>query len=445
MILKKCILYKNKCSYITINVNSRVNMDNNKWFFCIDMKCFFASVECVERGLNPFDTPLAVVDSSRGVNAICLAISPKMKALGIKNRCRFNDIPKGISFIDAIPRMMKYIEYASRIYDVYLDYVSPDDVHVYSIDEAFIDVTAYLKTYKTTPKKFAKFLIDEIALRTGIPATCGIGTNLYLSKIALDISAKKNKDHIGFLTEELFKLTLSKHQPLTDFWGIARGTVTRLNKYAIYDMEGIRKIDPNVLYKEFGINAELLIDHAYGRENCTIQDIKNYKTKSRSISNSQILFSDYETEKAKLVLQEMTLTACQKLLKRKVIANSVSIYVGYSKDTIKPAGSSIKLKNATSSYNIISKYVDYLFDKIVVSGILIRRLGISFGGIMDESAEGYDFFTDLDSLKKERTLERTILNIKSKYGKNAILRGFDLQEGATQKERNKLIGGHNGG
>lgn len=419
-------------------------MYHNKWYFCIDMKCFFASVECVERGLSPFETSLAVVDSSRGKNAICLAISPKMKALGIKNRCRLNDIPKQIKFIDAKPRMKKYIDYAASIYDIYLDYVSPEDVHVYSIDEAFIDVTSYLKTYNKTPKEFAKFLINEISLRTGIPATCGIGTNLYLSKIALDISAKKNKDHIGFLTEEIFKLTLSKHRPITDFWGIAKGTANRLKKYSIYDMEGITKINSDLLYKEFGINAELLIDHAYGKESCTIKDIKNYKTKSKSISNSQILFEDYETEKARLVLQEMTLTACQELLKRKVITSTVSIYIGYSQDFNIPTGGAMKLPYATSSYHIISEYVNTLFDKHVRLGILIRRLGISFGGISDESAEGYDFFTDQEFLLKEKNIEKTILNIKSKYGKNAVLRGFDLQEGATQIERNKLIGGHNG-
>ena len=418
-------------------------MYQKKWYFCIDMKCFFASVECAERGLNPFETSLAVVDASRGKNAICLAISPKMKAMGIKNRCRINDIPKWVDFIDAKPRMKKYIDYAASIYDIYLDYVSPDDIHVYSIDEAFIDVSGYLMTYGVGPKEFAKFLINEIANRTGIPATCGIGTNLYLAKIALDISAKKNADHVGFLTEESFLITLSNHRPITDFWGIAKGTANRLKKYAIYDMDGIRKIDPNLLYKEFGINAELLIDHAYGKESCTIKDIKNYKTKSKSISNSQILFEDYESDKAKIVLQEMTLTACQELIKRKVIASSVSIYIGYSKDFYKSAGGSIKIKNATSSYTTISKYVDALFNKHVTLGIPIRRLGISFGSIVDESAEGYDFFTDQEFLLKERALERAVLNIKSKYGKNAVLRGFDLQEGATQMERNKLIGGHN--
>lgn len=408
------------------------------------MKCFFASVECAERGLNPFEAPLAVVDTSRGKNAICLAISPKMKALGVTNRCRYNDIPKHIKFIEAKPRMSKYIKYAGDIYDLYLDYFSPLDIHVYSIDECFIDVTSYLNTYHKTPKQFAKFLIEEISRRTNIPATCGIGTNLYLSKIALDISAKKNTDHIGFLTEELFILTLSNHRPITDFWGIAKGTSNRLKKYAIYDMEGIRKMDANLLYKEFGVNAELLIDHAYGKESCTISDIKNYKTKSKSISNSQILFEDYEKDRAKIVMQEMTLTACQELIKRKVIANTISIFIGYSKDVYKSTGGALKLPYATSSYNIISKYVDALYDKNAILGIPIRRLGISFSGITDESAEGYDLFTNQEFMLKEKNLEKTVLNIKGKFGKNAVLRGFDLEDGATQIERNKLIGGHNG-
>ena len=419
------------------------NAMDNRWYFCIDMKCFFASVECAERGLSPFETCLAVVDASRGNNAICLAITPKMKALGIKNRCRYNDIPKDLDFIDAKPRMRKYIEYAANIYDVYLDYVSPLDIHVYSIDEAFLDVTSYLKTYNKTPKEFAKFLINEIAVRTKIPATCGIGTNLYLAKIALDITAKKSTDHIGFLTEKIFDLTLANHRPITDFWGLAKGTEKRLKKYGIYDMEGIKKADKNFLYKEFGINAELLIDHAFGRETCTISDIKNYKTKSKSISSSQILFEDYDTNKAKLVLEEMTLTSTQELLKRKVVTNSISIYVGYSKDSIPSAGGSIRLPLATSSFKSIIKHVDYLYDKHVTLGIPIRRLGISFGGLADESAEGYDFFTDLESIKKERDLERTIIGIKGKFGKNSVVRGFDLLEGATQIERNKLIGGHN--
>lgn len=419
-------------------------MSRTKWYLCIDMKCFFASVECAERQLNPFETCLVVADIKRGDNAICLAISPKMKALGVKNRCRINDIPKSIDYIDAKPRMKKYIEYAADIYDIYLDYIAPEDIHVYSIDEAFIDITSYLKTYKMSPKEFAKFLISEIENRIHIPATAGIGTNLFLAKVALDITAKKSADHIGFLTESLYKATLWNHKPLSDFWGIAKGTITRLQKYGVYDMEDITKTPSYLLYKEFGINAELLIDHAYGKESCTINDIKNYKRKSRSVSTSQILFTDYPTDKAYIVLQEMALSCTQDLLKRHLIAGGVGIYIGYSKDIIPPSGGTMKFELQTASYSTISKYVDALFQKHAILGIPIRRLGISFSHIADECAEGYNLFSNFEFLEKEKNLERSVLSIKDKFGKNAILRGFDILDGATQMERNKMIGGHNG-
>jgi DNA polymerase V len=273
-------------------------MSEERTYFCIDMKCFFASVECAERGLNPFETNLVVADESRGTNALCLAISPKMKTLGCKNRCRMSEIPKNIRYIVAKPRMKKYIEYAADIYDIYLDYIDPNDIHVYSIDEAFIDATGYLEMYKKDAKEFAKFLINEIANRKHIPAAAGIGTNLYLAKVALDITAKKTKDHIGYLTEELYRETLWHHRPITDFWQIASGTARRLAKYYVYDMAGIASMSEQLLYKTFGINAELLIDHAYGRESCLISDIKAYQPKSKSISSSQILFEDYSYDKA---------------------------------------------------------------------------------------------------------------------------------------------------
>lgn len=416
----------------------------NRWYLCIDMKCFFASVECAERGLNPFETSLVVADVNRGNNAICLAITPKLKALGIKNRCRINDIPKSIRYIDAKPRMKKYIQYASDIYDVYLDYISYEDIHVYSIDEAFLDITPYLKTYDTTPFDFAKFLINEIENRVHIPATAGIGTNLFLAKVALDITAKKSKNHIGLLTEELYKQMLWKHRPLNDFWGISTGTINRLKRLSIYDMEGITKTPEHLLYKAFGVNAELLIDHAWGRENCTIWDIRHYKKKSNSISTSQILFSDYDFHEALTVIQEMAMQVTQELINRKKIANSVAISIGYTKEFYAYTGGSTKFRFATASFTIIRQYVIELFYKHAVLGIPIRRLGISLSGVVDECAEGYDFFTSYEKLQKEKDLEKVVFNIKSKYGKNAILRGFDLREEATQRERNKMIGGHNG-
>ena len=246
--------------------------EKRRTYLCIDMKSFFASVECAERGLNPFETNLVVADESRGKNALCLAITPKMKALGVKNRCRMSDIPKNIDYLVAMPRMKKYIEYNGDIYEIYRKYIDRDDIHVYSIDEAFIDATDYLPVHKKTPKEFAKFLINEIANKTHIPATAGIGTNLYLAKIALDITAKKAPDHIGYLDEELFRETLWDHRPITDFWGIANGTAKRLSNLAIYDMRGIANCPQELLYKRFGINAELLIDHSWGRESCTMRD-----------------------------------------------------------------------------------------------------------------------------------------------------------------------------
>ena len=274
-------------------------------YFCIDLKTFYASVECVERSLDPFKTNLVVADPSRGRGAICLAITPKMKMLGIKNRCRIYEIPPNLKYIIAIPRMKKYIEYAANIYEIYLKYFSKEDIHVYSVDEAFIDATNYLKMYKKKPVDLAKTVIKDIFETYGITATCGIGTNLYLTKIALDISAKHSVDNIGILDEETYKKTLWNHRPLSDFWQIGRGIEKRLNKMGIYDMQGVAKCDERKLYKEFGINAMYLIDHAWGKESCTIADIKEYKPKSYSISNNQILFEDYPFDKARLVLKEM--------------------------------------------------------------------------------------------------------------------------------------------
>lgn len=419
-------------------------MKKDRTYLCIDMKSFYASVECAELGLNPFETNLIVADETRGKGSICLAISPKMKALGVKNRCRVYEIPKNIKYITAMPRMKKYIEYCADIYEIYLDYISPDDIHVYSIDECFIDATDYLSMYKMQPKEFANMLVDEIARKKHIPATVGIGTNLYLAKIALDITAKKVPDHVGYLNEELFKKTLWHHTPITDFWNIARGISNRLAHMGIVDMAGIANYPPDLLYKEFGINAELLIDHAWGRETCTIADIKAYKGKSHSLSNSQILFSDYDFEKAKIVIRSMILNGCQELMRRKLVTNSVGIFVGYSKDIMPPTGATAKMTVTTQCYSQIWEYAERLFDTTTNKHVPIRRLGISFGNVVDECCEGYDLFTDFEAMQNEKIAEHTVIELKDRFGKNAILRGSDLLEGATQKERNKLIGGHNG-
>lgn len=419
-------------------------MEKQRTYLCIDMKSFYASVECAERGLSPFETNLVVADESRGKGAITLAISPKMKALGVKNRCRLFEIPQNIKYIVALPRMSLYIKYCADIFEIYLDYFSEEDIHQYSIDEAFIDVTDYLSVYNLTPKQLAKKIIDEIAIRIHIPATCGIGTNLFLAKIALDITAKHCKDHIGELTEESFKETLWEHTPITDFWNIAKGTANRLARYGIYTMKGIAYAPEDLLYRNFGKNAKILIDHANGRESCTIAEIKSYKSKSKSISNSQILFSDYDYDKAHVVIQEMALTGCQRLIREHLIASHVGIFVGYSKDVIPQSGGTMKMANSTNVYSVVKEYVDRLYYETISKDVPIRRLGICFSGLADESAEGYDLFTDVEALERERKLENAVLEIKDRFGKNAMLRAFDLQEGATQITRNKLIGGHNG-
>ena len=418
--------------------------EKQRTYLCIDMKSFFASVECAERGLNPFSTNLVVADETRGTNALCLAITPKMKALGVKNRCRMSEIPKHIKYIVAMPRMKKYIEYNGDIYEIYRQYIDREDIHTYSIDESFIDVTDYLSVYKKTPKEFAQFLINEIANKTHIPATAGIGTNLYLAKIALDITAKHASDHIGYLDEETFIKTLWNHRPITDFWGIASGTAKRLASLGIVDMQGIAKYPPDFLYKKFGINAEILIDHAWGRESCTIQDIKAYKSKSKSVSSSQILFRDYSFDEALVVLAEMTLAGCHRMMSEHVVAHGVSIYVGYSKDIVPPTGKSIKMVETTNLNSIIYGYVEKLYRETTYPGVPIRRLGITFTYIMDEGCEGYDLFTDYEAVEKEKRIERAILDLKARFGKNAMLRAIDLEECATQITRNKYIGGHNG-
>ncbi|MBO7389806.1 MAG: DNA repair protein [Clostridia bacterium] len=417
-------------------------MEKARTYFCIDMKCFYASVECAERGLNPFETPLVVADKERGKNALCLAISPKMKSLGIRNRCRLSEIPKGIDYIVACPRMHLYVEYAARIYGLYLRYMDKSDIHVYSIDEAFLDVTDYLKLYKKTAPAYAKFLLGEIARNMHVPATAGIGENLYLAKIALDITAKHSREHIGVLTEESYRESLWRHRPITDFWQISTGTARRLAHYGLYDMESVAHAPERLLYKEFGVNAELLIDHAWGRESCTIADIKAYKGKSRSVSSSQILPRDYTAEEARIVMMEMTLDACRRLMKGHLVAGGVSIFIGYSFGSVAPTGGRVRMDALTALFSVAREYVSALFEEAVLPDVPIRRLGIAFDTVVDEGCEGYDLFADLGRLDKEKRAEKAALEIRKKMGMNALLRAMDLEEGATAIERNGMIGGH---
>lgn len=416
-----------------------------KYYLCIDLKSFYASVECVARGLDPMTTNLVVADPSRGNGAICLAITPAMKKIGIKNRCRIFEIPRHVKYITALPRMKKYMEVSAQIYSVYLRYISQDDIHVYSIDECFLDITKYIKLYVKSPKEIASMLLEAVYKETGLTATVGIGTNLFLSKVALDITAKKSPDFMGFLDEEEFKKTIWFHQPITDIWNIGRGISTRLRRYGIFDLYGITRIEPWKLYKEFGINAELLIDHAWGIEPCTIEDIHKYHSKSQSVSNSQILFEDYSYNDAYLVLKEMVDINVLELIDKKLVTNNISLVVGYSKDVIKMSSGSVTLDGYTSSKDKLLEYYCNLFERIVNKEYPIRKIGLSFNNVKDEIYADFDLFTDFEHEKKERKMQEAIINIKKKYGKNSILKGMDLQEKATTIKRNKLVGGHNGG
>ncbi|MBR3885401.1 MAG: DNA repair protein [Clostridia bacterium] len=418
--------------------------EKQRVYFVIDMKSFFASVECAERGLDAMTTKLVVADESRTDTTICLAVSPAMKALGIKNRCRLFEIPKTIDFIIAPPRMKKYIEYAAKIYGMYLKYISKTDIHVYSIDECILDVTDYLKIYNLKAKDFALKLMKEINDSFGIPSSAGIGSNMYLAKIALDITAKHAPDRIGWLTEEKYIKTLWNHKPLSDFWQISTGTIDRLAKYGISDMEGIARCDEELLYKEFGVNAELLIDHAWGREPCLMEDIKSYKTKSKSISSSQILPCNYEYKDAKIVMREMVQNGCYDLARQHYSTSLIHLIIGYGDDRSFAKGTT-RMNVTTNLYAIIGDYTDKLFDKIVDKTRPIRRIGYDFAELVSDELEQYDFFTDLEKVGKEKKLVNSVLDIQDKFGKNAILKGIDLNEKATQRERNNSIGGHRSG
>ena len=413
-------------------------------YMCIDLKTFYASVECVERKLDPFNTNLVVADESRGKGSICLAVSPKMKMLGVKNRCRLFEIPKNIKYIIAKPRMNKYIEYSANIYSIYLKYVDKQDIHVYSIDEAFLDVTSYLKLYNMSCLELAKKILNDIYDKYKLTATCGIGTNLYLAKIALDILSKHSVTNIDWLDEKKYIKKLWHHKPLSDFWQIGNGIEKRLNKLNIYDMCDIANSDHKKLYKEFGINAELLIDHSYGKESCTMKDIKNYKSKSKSISSSQILFEDYNFSNARLILKEMVEQKSLELVEKDLETYSIKLYIGYSKDIIKSTGGSRKLSNPTNVYSKLIKEFLELYDKTTNRIYPIRRIGIAFCKLYKKEYEQIDLFVDLNSIKKEKNLEKTIYKLKQDMGKNIILKGMNLQEKSTAKLRNTLVGGHNG-
>ena len=421
-------------------------MGRQKSFICIDLKSFYASVECVERGLDPFKTNLVVADPTRSQSTICLAITPAMKKLGVKNRCRIHEIPAGIEYITAMPRMQLYIDYSARIYSIYLRYISKEDIHVYSIDECFMDVTNYLSLYHMTEKEMAVELMDAVMKETGITATAGIGTNLYLAKVAMDIVAKHVEDHIGILNEISYRQQLWDHRPLSDFWRIGSRTEKKLAGYGIHTMGDIAYTSvtsEDWLYKMFGIDAELLIDHAWGLESCDIHDIKNYHTEEHSLSNGQVLMRNYSFEEAAVVVREMTDVLVLDLVSKGLITGSVTLWIAYDHRYERPSShGTVRLTSLTNSSSTIIDEVDKLYQKITDRHTGIRRIEICANRVMPEGYLQYDLFTDPAAVEKEKNLQQAILDVKKRYGKNAIMRGANLLDCSTYRERNNQIGGH---
>ncbi len=493
-----------------------------KQYIAIDLKSFYASVECVERGLDPLTTNLVVADSSRTEKTICLAVSPSLKAYGISGRARLFEVvqqvkqvniqrkwraPNGelsgkssndkevrknpaleLDYIVAPPQMLHYEKVSAGIYEIYLKYVAAEDIHVYSIDEVFIDATNYLKSYNMTARELAMTMIRDVLETTGITATAGIGTNMYLCKIAMDIVAKhipadKDGVRIAELDEMSYREKLWTHKPITDFWRVGKGYKNRLESAGLYTMGDIARCSLNnedLLYKLFGINAELLIDHAWGWEPCTIKEIKEYKPQTKSISVGQVLQEPYTYEKAKLIIKEMTDSLVLDIVDKGLVTNQVDLTIGYDIDNLKnkefkgetkedwygrrvpkSAHSSENIGRYTSSTKLISEAMMRLFTRIVDENLLVRRMYVVFNHVMPEkeakkenqAGEQLDFFTDYSIAEKEKELERealekeknkqlAMIDIQKKFGKNAILTGKNLKEGATAIERNKQIGGH---
>ena len=415
-------------------------------YFCIDLKSFYASVECVERGLDPMQANLAVADPERGSGTLCLAISPSMKAMGVKNRCRVYQIPKHINYIMAPPRMKLYIDYSADVYAVYLKYFAKEDIHVYSIDEAFLDATGYLSLYGLTARELAGRVMDEVKKATGLTAAAGIGTNLYLAKVALDITAKHVQGNIGYLDENLYQETLWNHRPLTDFWRVGGGIEKRLGHVGILTMGDLAQADEDMLYRMFGIDAELLIDHAWGRESTSMEDIKSYQPKSNSLSTSQVLLRDYTFGEGRLLVKEMVDSLCLDLASQGLAARSITVTVGYSHEAgQEPSSGSVSMPTAANSYSMAAPYALGVYERIAQRDKPIRKLSVSCNGVAHEVYGQYHLFTDDAALERERRLQQAVLEIKRRYGRNALVRGMDLLEAGTTLERNRQIGGHKSG
>ena len=494
-------------------------------YMAIDLKSFYASVECVERGLDPIATNLVVADNSRTDKTICLAVSPSLKAYGISGRARLFEVVQrvrqvnwerqlaapgqrltgrsvfdaelaqhlewGVDYIVAPPRMAYYIEYSTRIFEVYLKYVAPEDIHVYSIDEVFIDVTHYLPIYKKTAHELAMTIIHDVLATTGITATAGIGTNMYLCKVAMDIVAKhmpadKDGVRIAELDEMSYRRLLWDHKPLTDFWRVGRGIARRLDAYGIDTMGKIARVslrNEEFLFRLFGINAELLIDHAWGWEPTTIDLVKSYRPETNCLSSGQVLTAPYDNAKARIVVQEMADGIALDLVDKGMVTDQVVLTVGYDIENLtrpeisskyhgevvtdfygrkvpKYSHASTNLDRQTASAPIIGEAVLALFDRVANPLLLVRRLNITVNHVVCESQARFkqkhvdiDLFTDIEkvtqqlneentTLSKERAIQETLLDIKRKFGKNAILKGLNFADGATARDRNSQIGGH---
>lgn len=454
----------------------------NKTYIAIDLKSFYASVECVERGLDPLTTNLVVADAARTSKTICLAVTPSLKQFGLSGRSRLFEVEKTaedyfkrtgkeLEYIIARPRMQLYVDYSTEIYKVYLKYVSEEDIIVYSIDEVFMDVTNYLSLYNMKGRELASKIIQEIYDLLGITATAGIGTNLYLCKIAMDIVAKKcapdkNGVRIAELNEQTFKEQLWDHKPLTDFWRTGRGTEKRLNECGMYTMGDVARmsiVNENLLYKLFGIDAEILIDHAWGFEPCTISDVKKHKPRTNCISSGQVLKQPYTFDKARIIVREMAELAVLDLVDKGLVAQNVSLAIGYDRENVdnnsytgevivdyygrsvpKGANKSMNLGEATSSTQKICNAILDIYDEIVNPDITIRRITIGLNNLKAESEvyQQYSLFSTPQDDEKEKKLQKAMLSIQKRYGKNSILKGTNLQDGAMTIERNAQIGGH---
>lgn len=417
-------------------------------YLCIDLKSFYASVECVERGLDPLKADLVVADPARTEKTICLAVSPSLKDKGVRNRCRVFEIPKGMDYIMAPPRMQLYIDYSTRIYRILLRYFSKQDIHVYSIDEAFMDATDYLELYGMGARDLGSKIRAEILAETGIPATCGVGTNLYLAKIALDITAKHSPDFFGELDETSYRSMLWGHTPLTDFWRIGPGTARRLHGLGI-DTMGQLALYPNTnrIFDEFGKDAEILLDHAWGKESCTMADIKAYRGKNHSSGNGQVLACNYAFDEAAVIVREMADACALDLVGKGLVASALNLAVRYEKEDgrIPASSGTARFAASTNSAKVMADVAVGLFRKIADRNRFVRGLNVVALDVRPERMRQTSLYDAIVYSPEEKRRQRTILEIKGRFGKNALLKGMDLLPKATQRERNEQIGGHRSG